>query len=78
MKANLQQLGEMQKELFRQQCDLDIQKAMVNYFIKKEKAKQLTLTDVMEPFFCLKKETVIGPQKRDKQCSYCKMEESLQ
>ena len=40
--------------------------------------KQLTLTDVREPFFCLKKETVIGPQKCDKQCSYCKMEESLQ
>ena len=78
MKVNLEQLEEMQKELFRQQCDLDIQKAMVKHFIKKEKAKQLTLTDVVEPFFCLKKETVIGPQKCDKQCSYCKMEESLQ
>ena len=46
MKANLQQLEEMQKELFRQQCDLDIQKAMVKHFIKKKKAEQLTLTDV--------------------------------
>ena len=46
MKVNLEQLEEMQKELFRQQCDLDIQKAMVKHFIKKEKAKQLTLTDV--------------------------------
>lgn len=39
MKANLEQLEEMQKELFRQQCDLDIQKAMVKHFIKKEKAE---------------------------------------
>tara|TARA_R110002126_G_scaffold288164_1_gene441535 strand:- start:306 stop:455 length:150 start_codon:yes stop_codon:yes gene_type:complete len=46
MKVNLEQLEEMQKELFRQQCDLDIQKAMVKHFIKKEKAKQLTLTSV--------------------------------
>ena len=44
MKVNLEQLEEMQKELFRQQCDLDIQKAMVKHFIKKEKDKQLTLT----------------------------------
>ena len=48
MKADLEQLEEMQKELFRQQCDLDIQKAMVKHFIKKEKAKQLTLTDVVK------------------------------
>ena len=48
MKADLEQLEEMQKELFRQQCDLDIQKAMVKHFIKKEKAKQLTLTDVAQ------------------------------
>ena len=47
MKANLKQLEEIQKELFKQQCDLDIQKAMVNHFIKKIKAKQLTLTDVV-------------------------------
>ena len=37
----------MQVELFKKQCDLDIQKAMVKHFIKKEKAKQLTLTDVV-------------------------------
>jgi hypothetical protein len=48
MKVNLEQLEEMQKELFRQQCDLDIQKAMVNHFIKKKKAEQLTLTDVSD------------------------------
>ncbi len=47
MKANLEQLEKMQEDLFRQQCDLDIQKAMVKHFIKKEKAKQLTLTDVV-------------------------------
>ena len=48
MKAILEQLEEMQKELFKQQCDLDIQKAMVKHFIKKEKAEQLTLTDVSQ------------------------------
>ena len=48
MKLNLEQLEEMQKELFKQQCDLDIQKAMLKHFIKKEKSKQLTLTDVVE------------------------------
>ena len=47
MKVDLEQLEEMQKELFKQQCDLDIQKAMVKHFIKKEKDKQLTLTDVV-------------------------------
>jgi hypothetical protein len=48
MKINLEHLEEMQKDLFRKQCDLDIQKAMVKHFIKKEKAKQLTLTDVSQ------------------------------
>ena len=38
MKADLEQLEKMQEDLFRQQCDLDIQKAMVKHFIKKEKA----------------------------------------
>ena len=52
MKVNLEQLEEMQKELFRQQCDLDIQKAMVKHFIKKEKAEQLTLTDVIVSSCC--------------------------
>jgi len=46
MKINLEQLEEMQVELFKKQCDLDIQKAMVKHFIKKKKDKQLTLTDV--------------------------------
>ena len=37
MKLDLEQLEEMQKELFKQQCDLDIQKAMVKHFIENEK-----------------------------------------
>ena len=56
MKVNLEQLEEMQKELFKKQCDLDIQKAMVKHFIDKGKAKQLTLTDVVKslPHDCIK------------------------
>ena len=50
MKANLKQLEEIQKELFKQQCDLDIHKAMVKHFIKKKRAEQLTLTDVSSMF----------------------------
>jgi len=60
MKVNLEQLEEMQKELFRQQCDLDIQKAMVKHFIKKEKDKQLTLTDVSQH-----RELLLGFQKSE-------------
>ena len=48
MKADLEQLEEMQKDLFRQQCDLDIQKAMLKHFIKKKEDEQLTLTDVSQ------------------------------
>ena len=48
MKADLEQLQEMQKDLFRQQCDLDIQKAMLKHFIKKKEDEQLTLTDVSQ------------------------------
>ena len=47
MKADLEQLEKMQEDLFRQQCDLDIQKAMVKHFIKKKEDEQLTLTDVV-------------------------------
>ena len=57
MKINLEQLEEMQVELFKKQCDLDIQKAMVKHFIKKEKAKQLTLTDVVVTFCRCKEKT---------------------
>jgi hypothetical protein len=38
MEITLEQLELMQKDLFEQQCNLDIQKAMVKHFIKKEKA----------------------------------------
>jgi hypothetical protein len=75
MKANLKQLEEMQKELFRQQCDLDIQKAMVKHFIKKKQAEQLTLTDVVVPkgtFYCW--DGAIGEQVCEKQCVDCKNE----
>ena len=48
MKVNLEQLEEMQEDLFRQQCDLDIQKAMVKHFIKKKEDELLTLTDVVD------------------------------
>ena len=47
MKANLEQLEKMQEDLFRQQCDLDIQKAMVKHFIKKKEDELLNLTDVV-------------------------------
>ena len=45
---DLGQLKEMQKRLLKKQCDLDIQKAMVKAFIKKEESKKLTLTDVVK------------------------------
>jgi len=45
-KISLEQLEGMQKELFKKQCDLDIQKAMVRHFIKNKKAEQLLLHDV--------------------------------
>ena len=57
-----------------------INERLQNEEITPEQARKelLILFDVVKPFFCLKKPTVIGPQKCDKQCSYCKMEESLQ
>ena len=48
MKADLEQLEKMQEDLFRQKCDLDIQKAMVKHFIKKKEDELLTLTDVVK------------------------------
>ena len=38
MDVSLEELEEMKKELFRQQCDLDIQKAMVKHFIKEKQS----------------------------------------
>jgi hypothetical protein len=48
IEISLEQLEEMQKDLFKKQCDLDIQKAFVKHFIKKKQSKQLTLTDVSQ------------------------------
>ena len=50
MTADLEQLEKMQEDLFRQQCDLDIQKAMVKHFIKKKEDELLTLTDASSMF----------------------------
>jgi hypothetical protein len=71
MKVNLEQLEEMQKELFRQQCDLDIQKAMVKHFIKEKQAEQLNLTDVVDEFYC---DIVVGEEgyRCKEQCQMCK------
>ena len=71
MKANLEQLEKMKEDLFRQQCYLDIQKAMVNHFIKNKKAKQLTLTDVVKPFYCLDEVHRGREDKCKQQCDYC-------
>jgi phosphopantothenoylcysteine synthetase/decarboxylase len=71
-RISLEQLEEMQKELFRQQCDLDIQKAMVKHFIKKEKAEQLILSGVSqrsEPLVC--KECNGRIDKLDAWCKHC-------
>ena len=69
MKANLEELGEMLTELFKQQCDLDIQKAMVKHFIKEKQAEQLNLTDVVKPFYCDNADERLI--KCNKQCKYC-------
>ena len=75
MKANLEQLEKMQEDLFRQQCDLDIQKAMVKHFITKKKAKQLTLTDVVkqsEQLVCYTCKCTKGnAPKGDNFCNMC-------
>ena len=39
MNASLKELKEMQEELFKEQCYLDIQKAMVKRFIKEKESK---------------------------------------
>ena len=72
MKADLEQLEKMQEDLFRQQCDLDIQKAMVKHFIKKKEDELLTLTDVVKSFYCLDE---VHRGKEDvcqRQCEYCR------
>ena len=78
MKANLKQLEEIQKELFKQQCDLDIQKAMVNHFIKKKKAEQLTLTDVVSTYHCESYDFKRQGIRCAKQCDSCEWMEKKQ
>ena len=67
----LEQLEEMQKELFRRQCDLDIQKAIVKHFIKEKQSEQLNLTDVVDEFYC---DIVVGEEgyRCKEQCQICK------
>ena len=45
---SLEQLEEMQEVLFKQQCDLDIQKAMVKHFIKKKQAEESHSSEIKE------------------------------
>lgn len=47
-KISLEQLEEMQKNLFRKQCDLDIQKAFVKHFIKNKQSEHLLIPVVVE------------------------------
>ena len=78
MKANLEELGEMLTELFKQQCDLDIQKAMVKHFIKKEKSEQLTLTDVVSTYHCESYDFKRQGRRCAKQCDSCEWMEKKQ
>ena len=66
-KISLEQLEEMQKDLFKKQCDLDIQKAFVKHFIKKKKAEQLNIHSVSKSFYCYKEK--IDGVKCDDCCS---------
>ena len=59
--------------------------AGINFINEEEYSKPLTFKNndvihvVAESFYCLKKQGVIEEhEKCDKQCSYCKMEKSLQ
>ena len=73
-KISLEQLEEMQKDLFKKQCDLDIQKAFVKHFIKKKQIEQLTLTDVVvsEAECCdICKEESMKGNKVNKICTNC-------
>ena len=61
MKIDLEKLKEMQEYLFKQQCDLDIQKAMVKHFIKKrEKAISVT--------HCCESDSELFPNKWKERC----------
>jgi hypothetical protein len=43
---SLEELKEMEENLFQKQCDLDMQKAFVKYFIKKKELEQSSITAV--------------------------------
>jgi predicted transcriptional regulator len=45
---SLEQLKEMEENLFQKQCDLDIQKAFVKHFIKKKELEQSSITAVSQ------------------------------
>ena len=65
----LEQLEEMQKDLFKKQCDLDIQKAFVKHFIKKKQSEQLTIPVVVKSLPTVCKNYING------QCTECELNE---
>jgi hypothetical protein len=78
MNIDLEQLKEIQENLFKQQCDLDIQKAMVKHFIKKKEDEQLILSGVVKSFYCHYNK-IDNPTSCKKSCAFCKdKEKSLQ
>ena len=72
----LEQLEEMQKDLFKKQCDLDIQKAFVKHFIKKKQSEQLNIHSVVVPkvTFNCGKERAFGEERCKAQCKDCVIE----
>tara|TARA_R110000772_G_scaffold262197_1_gene381157 strand:- start:367 stop:660 length:294 start_codon:yes stop_codon:yes gene_type:complete len=54
MNIDLEKLKEIQEDLFKQQCDLDIQKAMVKHFIKKQEAA-ISVTRCSTELLCVNK-----------------------
>ena len=70
MDIDLKELKEMQEDLFKQQCDLDIQKAMVKHFINKREAA-ISVTRCCETFYCADDDNGIKYASCNKQCDYC-------
>ena len=67
-------------ELLKQRTEIENKiKAIDENALIMHELELLSLPDVVKPFYCLKKQGVIEEhEKCDKQCSYCKMEKSLQ
>ena len=67
-------------ELLKQRTEIENKiKAIDETALIMHELELLSLPDVVESFYCLKKQGVIEEhEKCDKQCSYCKMEKSLQ